>query len=133
MSNFASICVLSSFCDLKNDSSGDFQHPKQFKFQEKNIYLNIRNSQVKTNLFSYKSELQMFFPISGRYVGAPHGVSILSSINLCGKFCQKTRVQNTAQTRHLDRFLIYLSSITCKFLDFFYGMVSIFFQWRVKY
>ena len=59
--------------------------------------------------------------------GHKHGVSILSSINLCGIFCQITRVRNVAQTWHLDRFLIYLSSITCQFLDFIHGMVSIFF------
>ena len=31
--------------------------------------LTFGNSQGKTNLFSGKSELQMFFPISGRHVG----------------------------------------------------------------
>ena len=37
----------------------------------RNINLTFDNSQRKTNLFSGKSELQMFFPISGRHVGAP--------------------------------------------------------------
>ena len=60
-------------------------------------------SQEKTNLSSGKSERQMFFPISGRHVGAhvhghQHGVSILISINLCETLCQITRVWNTAQT-----------------------------------
>ena len=58
--------------------------------------------------------------------GHKHGV-ILSSINLCGTFCQITRVRSAAQTWHLDRCLIYLSSIPCQFLDFIHGMVSIFF------
>ena len=57
---------------------------KLFKFEEK-------YSQGKTNLFSGKSELQMIFS----YFWPP---SILSSINLCGTFCQITRVRNTAQT-----------------------------------
>ena len=37
----------------------------------RNINLNIRNSQGQTNLFSGKSELQMFFRISGRHACAP--------------------------------------------------------------
>ena len=65
-----------------------------------------------------------------------HNISILSSINLCGTFCQITRVPNTAQTWHLDRCLNYLSSIPCQFLDFIHGMVSIFFsmawQWKPR-
>ena len=70
----------------------------------------------------------MFFPTSGRHVGAhvhghQHGVSILISINLCETWCQITRVWNTAQTWGLDRVLIYLSSIACKFLDFIHWMV----------
>ena len=70
----------------------------------------------------------MFFPISGRHVvahvhGHQHGVSILISINLCETLCQITRVWNTAQTWGLDRVLIYLSSIACKFLDFIHWMV----------
>ena len=55
-----------------------------------------------------------------------HGVSILSSINLCGTFCQITQERNAAQTWHLERCLIYSSSIPCQFLDFIHGMVSIF-------
>ena len=55
---------------LKNDSSGDFQHSKQFKFEEK--YLSsIRKFTRETNPFSGNSELQIFFPISVRHVGAP--------------------------------------------------------------
>ena len=34
----------------------------------RNIYLNIRKFTRENNLFSGKSELQMFFPISGRHV-----------------------------------------------------------------
>ena len=57
----------------------------------------------ENNLSSRESERQMFFPISGRHVGAhvhghQHGVSILISINLCETLCQITRVWNTAQT-----------------------------------
>ena len=37
----------------------------------RNINLTFDNSQGKTNLVSGKSELQMFFSISGRHVGAP--------------------------------------------------------------
>ena len=38
----------------------------------RNVNLNIqKNSQGQTNLFSGKSELQMFFPISGRHACAP--------------------------------------------------------------
>ena len=105
----------------------DFQHSKQCKYKEK--YLSkFSNVHKRTNLSSGKSELQMFFPISGRHVGAhwdghQHGVSILISINLCETLCQITRVRNTAQTLGLDRVLIYLSSIACKFLDFIHWMV----------
>ena len=61
---------------LQNDSYGDFQHSKQCKYKEK--YLS-ECSQEKTNLSSGKSERQLFFPISGRHVGAhvhghQHGV-----------------------------------------------------------
>ena len=55
--------------------------------------------------------------------GHKYGVSILTSINLCGTLCQITRVRNTAQTWRLDRVLIYLSSITCQFLDFIQWIV----------
>ena len=41
-----------------------------------------------------------------------HGVSIQSSINLCGTLCQITRVRKTVQTWDLDKVHIYLSSIT---------------------
>ena len=49
----------------------------------RNIYLSIRKFTRETNLFSGKSELQMFFPVSGRHVGFPseghqHSVPILS-------------------------------------------------------
>ena len=58
----------------------------------------FESSQEKTNLSSGKSELQMFFPISGPSEGHKYGVSILISINLCGTLYQITRVRNTAQT-----------------------------------
>ena len=85
----------------------------------RNICLNV-GKLVKTNLSSGKSELQMFFfsyfrpPCWCPSEGHQHGISILSSINLCGTLCQITRVPNTAQTWGLDRVLIYLSSIVCK-------------------
>ena len=61
--------------------------------------------QEKTNLSSGKSELQMFFPISGLFSyfsyfpisGPQEGTNMASP--LCGTFCQITRVRNTAQTR----------------------------------
>ena len=54
---------------------------------------------------------------------APTWRPILISINLCETLCQITRVWNTAQTWGLDRVLIYISSIACKFLDFIHWMV----------
>ena len=54
---------------------------------------------------------------------APTWRPILISINLCETLCQMTRVWNTAQTWGLDRVLIYISSIACKFLDFIHWMV----------
>ena len=60
----------------------------------RNIYLNIQNFTRENKPLS-----SFFFSISGRHVGAPQrSVSILSSVNLCGTFCQITRVRNTAQT-----------------------------------
>ena len=55
---------------LQNDSAGDFQHTKQCKYKEKHLskFSNI-HKRKQTSLFG-KSELQMFFPISGRHVGA---------------------------------------------------------------
>ena len=55
--------------------------------------------------------------------GHRYGASTLISINLWGTLCQITRVWNTAQTWGWDRVLIYLSSITCQFLDFLQWMV----------
>ena len=54
---------------------------------------------------------------------APTWRPILISINLCETLCQITRVWNTAQTWGLDRVLIYIPSIACKFLDFIHSMV----------
>ena len=54
---------------------------------------------------------------------APTWRPILISINLCETLCQITRVWNTAQTWGLDRVLIYIPSIACKFLDFIHWMV----------
>ena len=99
---------------------------------KRNIYLNIRKfTRENKPLFWQKWTPDVFSyfrkPCWCSSEGHQHGVSVLSSINLCETFCQITRVRNTAQTWHLDRFLIYLSSITCQFLDFIHGMVSIFF------
>ena len=106
---------------LKNDSSGDFQHCNQFKFEEKYWSEQSNIHKGKQTFFLAKIELQMFFsyfrpPHWCPSEGHQHGVSILSSINLFGTFCQITRVRNTAQIWHLNRFLVYLSSITCQFL-----------------
>ena len=94
----------------------------------KNINLNIRKfTRANKPLFWQKWTPDAFSyfrpPCLCPSEGHKHGVSILSSINLCGTFCQITRVQNAAQTWHLDRCLIYLSSIPCQFLDFIHGMV----------
>ena len=98
----------------------------------RNINLNIRKfTRANKHLFWQKRTPDVFSyfwpPCLCPSEGHKHGVSILSSINLCGTFCQITRVRNAAQTWHLDRCLIYLSSIPCQFLDFIHGMVSIFF------
>ena len=98
----------------------------------RNINLNIRKfTRANKPLFWQKWTPDVFSyfrpPCLCPSEGHKHGVSILSSINLCGTFCQITRVWNALQTWHLDRCLIYLSSIPCQFLDFIHGMVSIFF------
>ena len=98
----------------------------------RNINLNIREfTRANKPLFWQKwtPDVFSFFrpPCLCPSEGHKHGVSILSSINFCGTFCQITRVRNAAQTWHLDRCLDYLSSIPCQFLDFIHGMVSIFF------
>ena len=98
----------------------------------RNINLNIRKfTRANKPLFWQKWTPDVFShfrpPCLCPSEGHKHGVSILSSINLCGTFCQITRVQNAAQTWHSDRCFIYLSSIPCQFLDFIHGMVSIFF------
>ena len=98
----------------------------------RNINLNIRKfTRANKPLFWQKWTPDVFSyfrpPCLCPSEGHKHGVSILSSSNLCGTFCQITRVRNAAQTWHLDRCLIYLSSIPCQFLDFIHGMVLIFF------
>ena len=108
----------------------------------RNINLNIQKfTRANKPLFWQKSTPDVFSyfrpPCLCPSEGHKHGISILSSINLCGTFCQITRVRNAAQTWHLDRCLIYLSSIPCQFLDFIHGMVSIFFfsmawQWKPR-
>ena len=97
----------------------------------RNVNLNIRKfTRANKPLFWQKWTADVFSyfrpPCLCPSEGHKHGVSVLSSINLCGTFCQITRVRNAAQTWHLDRCLIYLSSIPCQFLDFIHGMVSIF-------
>ena len=62
--------VTELFRILKNDSYGDFQHSKQFKFEEKYLPKHSKIHKGKQT-FSGKSELQMFFPISSRHVCAP--------------------------------------------------------------
>ena len=98
----------------------------------RNINLNIRKfTRENKPLFWQKWTPDVFSyfrpPCLCPSEGHKHGVSILSSKNLRGTFCQITRVRNAAQTWHLDRCLIYLSSIPCQFLEFIHGMVSIFF------
>ena len=86
--------------------------------------------------FYSRSKIQMFSLISGRHVGAQlhghqHGVSIQSSVNLCGTFGRITRVQNTVQTRDLDKQNILYFSTTYNILDFFHSIVlDLLFLWR---
>ena len=100
---------------LQNDSYGDFQHSKQCKYKEK--YLSKFSNVHKRKQTSLLAKVKVF-----SYFRPPCW-SILISINLCETLCQITRVWNTAQTWGLDRVLIYLSSIACKFLDCIHWMV----------
>ena len=71
--------------------------------KEKYLSKHLKIHKGKQTSFSGTSELQMFFPYFRPPCLCPseghqHGVSILSSINLCGTFCQITRVRNTTRT-----------------------------------
>ena len=106
---------------LQNDS---FQHSKQCKYKEKYLskFSNV-HKRKQTSLLA-KVNSRCFFPISGRRVhGHQHGVSILIYKFVWNIMSNNSRVWNTAQTWGLDRVLIYLSSIACKFLDFIHWMV----------
>ena len=107
--------------------------PFRVAFEEKYLSSHSKIHKGKQTSFLAKVNSRCFFLFpAAMFVslreGHQHGVSILSSINLCETFWQITRVRNTTQIWHLDRLLIYLSSITCQFLDFIHGMVSIFFS-----
>ena len=77
---------------LKNDSSGDFQLSKQFKFEEKNLSIHSKIHKGKQTSFLAKVNPRRFSYFRPPWLCPPeghqHGVSILSSINLCGTFCQ---------------------------------------------
>ena len=108
---------------LQNDSYGDFQRSKQCK-----ICLNFRMfTRENKPLFWQKWTTDVFSyfrpPCWCPCTWAPTWRPILISINLCETLCQITRVWNTAQTWGLDRVLIYIFSIACKFLDFIHWMV----------
>ena len=60
----------------------------------------------------------MFAPFFGRHVGGTHGGSVLGSVNLRITFRRISEVWENAETQNLERFLLYLSPITLKFLDF---------------
>ena len=109
---------------LQNNSYGDFQHSKQCKYKEKYLskFSNVHKRKQTSLLAKVNSRCFLLFP-AAMLDGHQHGVSILISINLCETLYQITRVWNTAQTWGLDRVLIYLSSIACKFLDFIHWMV----------
>ena len=70
--------------------------------------------------FYSRSEFQMFSLISGRHVGAQlhghqHGVSIQSSVNLCGTFRRITRVRNTVHVMvNLRSFVVFYHSWSVK-------------------
>ena len=81
---------------LKDDSSGDFQHSKQFKFEKKYLSKHSKILKGKQTSFLAKVNFRCFFsyfrpPFCCPSEGHPHG-----SINLCGTFYQITRVQNIA-------------------------------------
>ena len=116
---------------LQNDSSRDFQHSKQCKYKEKYLSKFSKAHKRKQTSLLAKVNSRLFFsyfrpPCWCPSEGHQHGVSIQSSINLCGILCQITRVRKTVQTWDLDRVHIYLSSITCRFLVFIHWMVFYF-------
>ena len=126
-----------AFPSLKNDRRRVIFSILNNLSLRRNINLNIRKfTRVNKHLFWQKWTPDVFSyfrpPCLCPSEGHKHGVSM----NLCGTFCQITWVWNAAQTWHLDRCLIYLSSIPCQFLDFIHGMVSIFFsmawQWKPR-
>ena len=108
---------------LQNDSYGDFQHSKQCKYKEKYLskFSNV-HKRKQTSLLAKVND-RCFFLFPDAMLVPPTWRPILISINLCETLCQITRVWNTAQTWGLDRVLIYISSIACKFLDFIHWMV----------
>ena len=94
----------------------------------RNICLNFRKfTRENKPLFWQKWTPDVFFyfrpPCLCPSEGHKYGVSMLSSLNLCGTLCEINLVRNTGQTWGLDRVLIYLSSIACNFLDFIHWMV----------
>ena len=112
---------------LQNDSYGDFQHSKQCKYKEKYLskFSNVHKRKQTSLLAKVNDRCFSNFrpPCWCPCTWAPTWRPILISINLCETLCQITRVWNTAQTWDLDRVLIYISSIACKFLDFIHWMV----------
>ena len=85
------------------------------------------NSKIKFQMVSLTSRRPYLCPSEGH----KYGVSILSIINLCGKFRQITRKRCTAQTWDLDKLFIYLSSIISEIHSFCRWMVWILFFYCV--
>ena len=88
---------------LQNDSSRDFQHSKQCKYKEKYLSKFSKAHKRKQTSLLAKVNSRLFFsyfrpPCWCPSEGHQHGVSIQSSINLCGILCQITRVRKTVQT-----------------------------------
>ena len=81
------------------------------------------NSKIKFQMVSLTSRQPYLCPLEGHKYGA----SILSFINLCGKFPQITRKWCTTKTRDLDKLFTYLSSIISEIHSFCRSMVSILF------
>ena len=106
---------------LQNDSYGDFQHSKQCKYKEKYLskFSNVHKWKQTSLLAKVNDRCFFLFPAAMLVPMRP----IPISINFCETLCQITRVWNTAQTWGLDRVLIYIPSIACKFLDFIHSMV----------
>ena len=65
--------------------------------------------------------------VFGRHISVPGRYTTLDSVNFCQTFRRISEVWRKAQAQNLEKCLIYLSSITPQFLNFFHCMVFDFF------